>query len=233
MSAAAENAAFAASLSWWCNSTLDEAAGGVLGVIDRCYWPLGTTVTELAASAAAHCPRFSLASPADILLVVLVHFQWWIGLCLAFLQWYGVGAPASPYYRVAIGAGTLANLGVNVLATRVFFPGTPAPSWPRCGTAYAMPSFATQCVAFYVVLLVAETARAGGCSSYQLGVAAAISFGVPLARIAIGYNDIPQALAGVIVGVAVGVATDACAVLAVDEWERWQMRKRRATEKRV
>jgi hypothetical protein len=217
--AAAEDAAFARALAWWCNATVDEARGGVLGALDRCYWPLGTTVTELAASAAAHCPAFSLASPADVLLVVALHFQWWIGLCLAFLQWYGVGAPASLYYRVSVGAGSLLNLGASTLATRASLP-TGVPTWPTCGTAYAMPCFATQSAAFFALLLFVETTRAGGCSAYQLGVAGAVAFAVPLARIAIGYNTAGQALAGTLLGVAVAITVDLLAIVAVDAWMR-------------
>ena len=226
-SAAAGDAALAASWSWWCNSTADEATGGTLGVIDRCYWFMGTTVTELAAGPATYCPEFSLASPLDVLLVAPLHFQYWIGLCLTFLQWYGVGAPQSSYYRVAVGGGSLVNLGVNWLLA-VFAVPQAAPHWPRCGTAYALPSFATQSAYFYTVLLAVETARTGGCSTYQLGFAACIAYLVALARVALGYNTPLQALAGAVAGAVTAILVDLCTLALLEELRRIVERWRRA-----
>lgn len=219
-----DEAAFIAGMGWWCDSTLANATGGIYGAVDRCYWPLGTTVTELAVSASARCPPFSLASPLDVLLIVVVHFQWWIGLCLAFLQWYGVGVPNEMYYRIAVGLGSLFNLGASFLVTRFVFPEA-APYWPTCGTEFAFPAFSAQTAAFFTGIFALSTTHAGGCSTYQLAVASLVMFLVPLSRIALGYNSAEQALGGAVFGVTLAIVVDAVSVFTVDAIRRARSRR--------
>lgn len=212
------------SWDWWCDSTPDPATGGLYGVADRCYWVLGSTITELASGAATNCPMFSLASPLDVFLLVAVHMQWLIGLFLAFLQWYGIGAPETLYYRVAIGGGSLVNLGAIFVLSHFVMP-QPAPYWPMCGARYALPAFATQTMAFFTGILALATSRAGGCSSYQLSVSSGVFYLVALARVVLGYNSGVQVVAGAVFGVTIAIIVDAASVLIVNAITRVRSRR--------
>lgn len=166
----------------------------------------GRAIHEQAAYVVTRCAgSFSDQSVVDLFLMTFLNFTTQTAVVLSFFQWYGGGPVRNLYYRLTMVGGVLVNSGINALIAYVLAPQA-SPAWPPCGVVHAMPPYPVQLSHYFLVVFTHAVGDRELVSGYQVVVAHGVVSLVTLAHVAFGYSSPVQALAGALLGGALGIA---------------------------